>query len=317
MIAPALTPPEKIVAPQTCFHVWRLGMTGRTALVIALLVVLPQAFIAWLIETGSLPPGKNYFFTVPLLVAILILPLARCLAYFLVNRDLQVVNRFCQEIQQGNYGVRFDLPNEGEDEDAFIVLQRNLSRMSRDLSLRREATFQHFRAMAEEASTDPLTGLYNRRFLEQLYGRCGPGFCAEGAQISALCIDCDRFKQVNDSLGHHVGDRLLRDLAQCILGAIREGRDIPLRLGGDEFAVLLPHANLDQAEKIAHRIRQLYHQVKVPMTSLSIGIAATACQPGSCRERLDALIRAADAQAYQVKRRGGDGVARPAAEALD
>nr|WP_320114997.1 GGDEF domain-containing protein [uncultured Desulfuromonas sp.] len=300
-----------------CFHTWPLGITGRVAIFIVMFVLLPMLLTSWLIETGGLVPGNNIYFAIPLAVVFLLIPLARWVAYFLINRDLEEVNRFCKEMKKGNYQIYFDLGNEKEDEDEFLVLLRNLTWMSQGLarqkreSLRRyNSVQQQYRAMEEQAFTDALTGVYNRHFLDQLYSRCGSELCIKGTEISAIYIDCDRFKQVNDSLGHHVGDQLLQDLARCIIRAIRQDPDVPLRLGGDEFAVVLPNTTIDQAEKIAWRIRHLYNKVKVASTSLSIGIASTQCRPEACHDMLQTLLRKADEQAYLIKKGGGDGVSR-------
>ena len=297
------------------FHTWPLGITGRVAILIVLFILLPMLLTSWLIETGVLTPGNNLYFAIPLAVVFLLIPLARWIAYFMINRDLEVVNRFCKEIKKGNYQIYFDLGNEKEDEDEFLVLLRNLTWMSQGLarqekeSLRRfNSVQQQYRAMEEQAFTDALTGVYNRHFLKQLYARCCSELCIKGSVFSVIYIDCDRFKQVNDTLGHHMGDQLLKKLARCIIRAIREGPDVPLRLGGDEFAVLLPNTSIDQAEKIACRIRHLYSKVKVTSTSLSIGIASMQCHPETCHGMLQTLLRKADEQAYLIKKSGGDGV---------
>lgn len=299
-----------------CLHVWGLSMTGRAALIWLWIFVLPQMLTFWLVESGRLQAGNNVYFALPLLVAILILPLSRLLAYLIVNRDLRVVNNFCNSLKGGNYQVYFDLGPEKEEEDEFVVLLRNLTRMSRALSLRRESSRERFlnalrqcRAMEEKAHTDPLTGIYNRHYLDMLcHSTWRTDSFAEGISCSAVYIDCDNFKHVNDTLGHTAGDELLRALSRCILQAIREEQDIPLRLGGDEFAVLLPQTTPDQAEKIAVRIQYLYGMVKEPVTSLSIGVASRTVKRENCMEYLKKLINDADSAAYRAKKGGGNDI---------
>ena len=107
------------------------------------------------------------------------------------------------------------------------------------------ALFQH------DAMHDPLTGLPNRRLLDErgaeLVGDCDPG------RVAILCIDLDRFKHVNDTFGHRAGDSILTGFTSRLQRTVR-GRDIVARLGGDEFAVLLVDVGPEQARSIADRI---------------------------------------------------------------
>lgn len=307
---------EQAGAEHQCFRVGQFGITERVACLLLVLVLVPMLLTSWLIETGQLVAGQNIYFAMPLVLLFLLIPVARGVAHVLINRDLKIVNRFFKEVKTGNYQIYFDLPHEKEDEDEFLVLLRNLTWMSLSLDQRQEVIKQRFnnvrqqyKDMEEKAFTDALTGMYNRRFLDRLYASDSLDFCTHGEEVSVIYIDCDRFKQVNDTLGHHAGDQLLRKLARCIQKTIRENGDIPLRLGGDEFAVILPRTSITQAKKIALRLRLLYNRIKFPCTSLSIGVATSTYATGKCRDRLESLFHQADEQAYQIKRRGGDGIA--------
>src|SRR6202044_1467683 len=107
----------------------------------------------------------------------------------------------------------------------------------------------------ELAVTDQLTGLHNRRYmvgqLAALVTRATHG----GEPVGALLIDLDHFKQINDSFGHDVGDEVLREFAVRLATNVR-AIDLPCRYGGEEFVVIMPDTRLEDAEKIAERIRR-------------------------------------------------------------
>lgn len=164
-------------------------------------------------------------------------------------------------------------------------------------------TFREVRAfneVREQARTDELTGLPNRR---ALLGRAGDVLATASARRPAalLLLDLDGFKEVNDSLGHHAGDHLLRQIGPRLRPALRSG-DLLARLGGDEFAVLLTDAGLDEAEVLAHRLHQLILQ---PMTvegirlhvGVSIGVASAPVPAATVEE----LLRCADIAMYAAK----------------
>ncbi len=105
-----------------------------------------------------------------------------------------------------------------------------------------------------QASTDPLTGILNRRAMEREAERHIAACSAIAAPVSAIIIDLDRFKSINDSLGHLAGDRMLLTVATALRQGIRSG-DLLARMGGDEFAVILPHTSLDEAARLAEQLR--------------------------------------------------------------
>jgi diguanylate cyclase (GGDEF)-like protein len=164
-------------------------------------------------------------------------------------------------------------------------------------------TFREVRAfneVREQARTDELTGLPNRR---ALFEQVNAVLATASAQRPAamLLLDLDGFKEVNDSLGHHAGDHLLRQIGPRLRPALRTG-DVLARLGGDEFAVLLPDAGLDEAQQLAERLRNLLLK---PMTvegirlhvGVSIGVASAPVPAATVEE----LLRCADVAMYAAK----------------
>jgi diguanylate cyclase (GGDEF)-like protein len=158
--------------------------------------------------------------------------------------------------------------------------------------------------LKQQASHDPLTGLKNRRrFGEDLRTELARSR-REKTVGAVLMLDLDNFKQVNDTLGHPVGDRVITDIAE-VLSARMRATDVVARLGGDEFAVALPRCDLDEAEDIADaiataiRLHVLPGEAAPPITA-SIGIATFG--PGS--EGYDSVLSAADGAMYEAKRAG-------------
>jgi two-component system cell cycle response regulator len=169
-------------------------------------------------------------------------------------------------------------------------------------------------AALEMALTDPLTGLYNQRYmLRHLRGLME----RPGSQVAALMIDVDHFKLVNDRYGHPEGDRALRLIADTLRANTRVF-DSVARYGGEEFVVLMPGMGLEDANAAAERLRAAVAEASIPADSkrrerltISIGVAC------SLERSLhpEALLREADAALYQAKRQGRNRVEAAAAAA--
>ena len=168
--------------------------------------------------------------------------------------------------------------------------------------IRTSLTFRELRTLSEtrqQASTDELTGLPNRRWFHQhLRAAIADAERADG-QLALLSIDLDHFKELNDTLGHHAGDLLLGQLGPRMQSALREG-DVLARLGGDEFAALLPNAQAAQAasERIAEMLEQRF---LIDGLALQIGASiGIALYPEHARDG-ETLLRHADVAMYQAK----------------
>lgn len=172
---------------------------------------------------------------------------------------------------------------------------------ARDVTKQKELEQQ----LREQATTDPLSGLRNRRQFEEA-GRQLAQARRYGAPLALLMIDLDGFKAVNDRIGHHAGDQVIACVGEQLRLRLRAS-DLAGRFGADEFAVLLPHAAAAQAaataEALLERIQECgWHGEGVEMPiSASIGIAVYA--PDS-PEELDQLVRRADAAMREAKRSG-------------
>jgi len=168
----------------------------------------------------------------------------------------------------------------------------------------------------ELAVTDQLTGLHNRRYmagqLEALMRRANQG----GEPVSLLVIDIDHFKKVNDSFGHDVGDEVLSEFAVRLASNVR-AIDLPVRHGGEEFVVVMPDTDLEDARRIAERIR--LHAAGAPFrvmggeellaVTISIGVASST----GAEDNPTALLKRADEAVYEAKSRGRNRVIARAA----
>ena len=164
-----------------------------------------------------------------------------------------------------------------------------------------EALAQALKTLKEETIRDPLTNLYNRRFLRDYLSRELLRAAREGIRVAVIMIDLDRFKRVNDTAGHAAGDFVLTEIATLLKHHIR-GTDIACRYGGEEFTLVLPNATLQsarsRAEAICSAIREEGAQLMGVTASLGVAIFPDhAAEPES-------LLRAADKALYDAKGRG-------------
>ncbi len=165
-------------------------------------------------------------------------------------------------------------------------------------SLQQAARFQ---VLEQLAATDPLTGLANRRGGEKSIASEISRAKREQKPLSCILVDVDRFKQVNDTYGHQVGDQLLRELSGMLRRSVR-AYDIVIRWGGEEFLLVLPGADVVAARSLAERIRTAVETLGthvVAGVTISAGIAAF-----DEDYDLDATIRIADRRLYQAKAAG-------------
>ncbi|MBK8084683.1 MAG: diguanylate cyclase [Devosia sp.] len=161
--------------------------------------------------------------------------------------------------------------------------------------------------LRNQALRDPLTGLYNRRYMEDSLQRFVRLAERENREISLLMIDLDHFKRLNDQHGHAFGDQVLRDSALALLAGLRE-TDIVCRFGGEELVVILPDCALERAADKAEMLRLAIQELggtRGAEISASFGVA---CVPHTSQSVPD-LLAAADAALYRAKQNGRNQVA--------
>ncbi len=172
--------------------------------------------------------------------------------------------------QQDHRGVFGDLGREFAD--LFAALQKNRDeltqthqRFNQKVARRTVSLERNMQSLKKTALTDSLTGLANRKFFEEYLAALFAQSATEQNDLACMMIDMDGFKQVNDTLGHAAGDKLIAFLGKLLRAAVRDG-DMCCRLGGDEFVVLLEAATEELALDISERIRRLYEREAVHLS---------------------------------------------------
>lgn len=172
--------------------------------------------------------------------------------------------------------------------------------------------------LRENALRDAMTGLYNRRFLEEYASALVSGTQRRKSALSVLMLDLDFFKQVNDTHGHEAGDRVLKTLADIMVRSVRSS-DMAVRYGGEEFLLVLTDTGVDAAMDVAEKIRGAVAATRVPVAggnlqkTISIGVAEF---PGDS-DAFWQVVKFADVALYQAKSRGRNRVVRFAPEMWD
>lgn len=210
-----------------------------------------------------------------------------------ISRPVTALVAFAQRLEGGDY--EHGPPPGGNDELGQLATAFNSMRQA--ISARE----QQIKAMAYH---DSLTGLPNRvLFNDRLHQAIGVAQRLDHP-VSVMLIDLNRFKEVNDTLGHYVGDLLLREVAVRLRGALARASDTAARLGGDEFAVLLPAVGAAKAQEVAQRLRQaLMQPVEIEGHLLDVdGSIGVASFPQHADEP-NLLMSRADAAMYVCKRR--------------
>ncbi len=177
--------------------------------------------------------------------------------------------------------------------------------------IRRRRYHRKLRSMLQSsvsmAFTDSLTGIYNRRYMNNHLDRKIVEIEQSAKPVSVMLFDIDFFKQINDTYGHGAGDTVLRELAQRVSDNVRDF-DLVARYGGEEFVVIMPNATPDEAFSVAERIRNVIQRTEYTIdgrdeplsVTISVGVATTT----DPNELADSLIARADKALYEAKRSG-------------
>jgi diguanylate cyclase (GGDEF)-like protein len=171
--------------------------------------------------------------------------------------------------------------------------------------------------LKETTLKDPMTGLYNRRFLEEFSFRLTSSAERRESGLSLLMCDLDAFKQMNDAYGHAVGDLALREVVRVISSSVRHS-DLVIRMGGDEFLAVLADSSADKAMEVAERIRSSLEANRFAVDSgtfrLTVSLGVSIYPADS--ENFEDCMRAADAALYRAKEAGRNKVVRFSREML-
>jgi diguanylate cyclase (GGDEF)-like protein/PAS domain S-box-containing protein len=201
-------------------------------------------------------------------------------------------------------GVQHDITEIKRTQDELLAAKQALEVQNQELEDRVQ---ERTRELELLSTTDPLTGARNRRFLMDQTALEIARAQRYGHPLSCLLFDIDHFKQVNDSHGHDVGDRVLITMCLAVQTMLRPA-DTLARYGGEEFVVLLPDTDVEQARYAAERIRSAMQDMPVPAPGLaaplhitvSVGVATLSVLHADA----DALFKAADTAMYRAKESG-------------
>lgn len=170
-------------------------------------------------------------------------------------------------------------------------------------------------------TTDALTGVYNRRYLDQSLMAHGQKAAADNSHLGVVMVDVDHFKDYNDMLGHRAGDECLREVARVIVANVRDGTDIVTRYGGEEFAVLVPGLPPEGTEALAERIRAAIEARALPHprardAKVTVSAGTSAIIPIGDGV-LETLFETADRALYRSKNSGRNRVTRSDVPAVE
>ena len=209
-----------------------------------------------------------------------------------VTRPIAALTRFSRRIGQGNYA-----------EPLVVTHNDEIAELATSFNQMQEGIADREQRITELAYMDRLTGLPNRAlFSDRLQQAIGVALRA-GHPLSVMMMDLDRFKYVNDTLGHPIGDLLLCEVAKRLRVALHRASDTVARLGGDEFAVLLPTADIEAAKIIAARIlKALEEPTMIEGQLVDIGASIGIVTFPHNGADMNVLLRRADIAMYTAKR---------------
>ncbi|CAN5304643.1 hypothetical protein BH18ACT9_BH18ACT9_14240 [soil metagenome] len=191
-----------------------------------------------------------------------------------------------------------------------VLWQQRLSMLQGATAALDVELLRHDKLTAQRAAQeDPLTGVGNRRALEEVLAGVERRAVQDERPTSLLVVDLDRFKDVNDRHGHLVGDDVLRAVAQAMASVARSD-DLVGRLGGDEFVLLAHGTDAEAGSRLAARVREAIGQISLPVPGATVRVrASVGVSTTDMDTSLGDLLEAADRAMYLDKRRGGEGTA--------
>lgn len=180
------------------------------------------------------------------------------------------------------------------------------------LSLKTALDLERIYVLEQESITDPLTGLFNRRYLDRRIVEEFQRAMRFEQPFSVFLLDIDHFKNVNDTYGHQIGDMVLKKLGHLIMGSVRE-IDVVIRYGGEEILVILPNTRIENAFELAERLRkQIEETIMVaansrkgqPAIHLTVSIGVSEYQFSDGWDNAQKVLQRTDKALYQAKDQG-------------
>jgi len=206
-------------------------------------------------------------------------------------------------------GARFDFEDYAKltDEYGKLLDEHRLTTIISDSTT--VELYENNLDLSDKVYHDPLTGIYNRRFLEDSMKRITNSLNRSSDLLSVMMIDIDYFKKYNDTYGHGEGDTCLKEVAEAISNTLLRPDDFAARYGGEEFTVILPYTDENGARHVAEKILQNVRELNIPHEKneaadhVTISIGLTTCNAENMQDG-DAYIKQADIALYQSKQNG-------------
>ena len=208
---------------------------------------------------------------------------------------LYILGSFCYQLQQ--------------DADDNSQELKKLDDINRSLYVKNEQSSQKAKELTELTMSDPLTGIANRRRLDEFIDREWSRGRRNQTYLAVIYLDIDNFKQYNDSAGHAAGDQALVAVAKTLKAVGRRGGDLAARHGGEEFMMVMAETNLEQASVVAERIRHgvcelnIHHPDNQPHGKLTVSIGLASIIPNDSTT-MEQLVERADRALYKAKKHG-------------
>ena len=188
--------------------------------------------------------------------------------------------------------------------NAYSIYQQFMIKRVRRQFAQQLQAMEHLEVRAEEfhrlATTDPLTGLANRRTAEQRLAAETERSRRHGHPLTLAAFDLNNFKEINDRYGHPAGDQVLREFAQRLSSAVRVS-DLPVRMGGDEFLVVLPECRIEQVSSLLARLRPIAVDFQGTSIPVKFSVGCVDYEQGETAEQFLARV---DQKLYTDKRAG-------------
>lgn len=216
-----------------------------------------------------------------------------------------LANRMNYERRKREEAQRDSAESQKQLLDAQIEMNRNLDNLVRERTEELEAANAK---LQEISTTDPLTGLCNRRLFDETLTNEYARAYREQYPITLFMIDIDNFKSLNDTYGHAFGDSCLQRVADCLQQNLRRPPDLPARFGGEEFVAMLPNTEVEGGVRVAEMVREAVAGLRFPQggedVSLSVSIGVATETPGKRAGGGRELLARADACLYRAKSDG-------------
>ena len=252
-----------------------------------------------------------------LLIAFVIVLISILLSLIFFRHLLKPISNLAaltREVKNGNYSIRSDYKSDDEIgilSDAFNnmldTIKNNMDTLDMKVKQRTKDLQKTQEELKKLAITDPMTKLYNRRYYASVSLELLALAKRNEQEIGVIMIDIDKFKNINDTYGHSIGDEVIIALAEVLLENARDG-DIAFRFGGEEFVMLLPNTDIEGAKTLAEKIRKILEKLnmasaddKVFNFTVSIGVSSVALSSECNTEK--AIIRS-DKALYEAKQSG-------------